>query len=126
MISRARYFTELVRLGLRVPVFTRYTVLCRWRPPKDQWKLRSGRWRDLSIVVECSGDHSDAAEETCLFLISNNRGTAVAHHVIGPDKELVRVKEHIERNWAWYEGVVTWGVDIISSPDLLDRWEVRW
>lgn len=124
-MTRERYVAELVRLGLRVPVFTRYTVLCRWRLPKDHWKLKGGRWRDLSIVVESSGDHMDAAVETCLFLISTNRGTAVAHHVIGPDKELVRVKEHVEKNGSWYDGVVTWGVDIVSSPDLVDCWEVR-
>ena len=67
----------------------------------------------------------DAAVDTCLFLISNNRGTAVAHYVIGPDMKLLRVKERTEQNWTWYNGVVTWGVDVISSPDLIDCWEVR-
>lgn len=122
---RETYLAELTRLGLQVPKFTRYTVLCRWRPPKDHWKLKGGRWRDLSVIVESSGDHSDAAMETCMFLISNNRGTAVAQHVIGPDKELVRLEERVEQNFTWYDGVVTSGIDIISSPDLIDRWEVR-
>ena len=121
---RDLYLTELARLGLRLPVFTRYTVLCRWRPPKDHWKLKGSEWRDLSIVVESSGDHLYAAIETCLFLISSNRGTAVAHHVIGPDTELIRVKERVERNWCWYNGVVTSGIDVISSPDLIDCWEI--
>ncbi len=65
------------------------------------------------------------AFETCLFLIANNRGTAVAHHVIGPDNILVRVRFHTEQNWSWYDGVVTWGIDVISSPDMVDGWEVR-
>ncbi|MEO8068358.1 MAG: hypothetical protein ABI599_11750 [Flavobacteriales bacterium] len=121
---RDLYLAEIARLGFRTPVFTRYTILCRWRPPKDHWKLKNGRWRDLSVVVESTGDHLDAAIETCLFLISKNRGTAVAHHVIGPDNELVHVKEHVEQNWSWYDGVVTSGVDFISSPDLVDCWEV--
>ena len=124
-MKRERYLAEIRRLGLRIPVFTRYTVMCRWRPPKDHWKLRGSRWRDLSIVVESTGDHMDAAVDTCLFLISNNRGTAVAHYVIGPDMKLLRVKERTEQNWTWYNGVVTWGVDVISSPDLIDCWEVR-
>lgn len=120
-----RYIAELLPLGLSNPARTRYTVLCRWRPPKDHWNLKGSRWRDLAIVVDSSGDHSVAAVETCLFLISNNRGTAVAHHVFGPDKELIRVKEHIECNWSWYDGVVTWGIEVVSSPDLVDCWEVR-
>lgn len=119
------YRQELVRLGFPIPKKFRYTVICRWRPPRDHWKLKGGWWRDLTVVVESSGDHLDAAIDTCLFLISNNRGTAVAHHVIGPDNELVRVEEHTERNWTWYDGVVTWGVDVLSSPDLIDCWEVR-
>jgi len=122
---RVRYLAELIRSGLPIPAFTRYTVLCRWRPPKEHWKQRGGRCRDLSIIVESSGDHLDAALETCQFLIANNGGTAVAHHVIGPDKELVRLKEHVERNWSWYDGVITWGVDIVRSPVLIDSWEVR-
>jgi hypothetical protein len=122
---RDKYIAELIQLSLSAPLFTRYTVLCRWRPPKDHWKLKGSRWRDLSIVVECTGDHSDAATETCLFLISRNRGVAIAHHAIGPDKELTRMKERVEYNWSWYDGVVTSGIDIISSPDLIDRWEVR-
>ena len=114
-----------VRYGIPIPTETRYTVLCRWRPPRDHRKLRGSRWRDLAIAVDSTGDHTYAARDTCLFLISNNRGTAVAHHVIGPDKELVRVKEYICYNWSWYDGVVTWGVDVVGSPDLVDCWEVR-
>ncbi len=124
-MNREQYLAEISRLGLRVPVFARYTILCRWRPPKDHWKKRGAQWRDLWIVVESTGDHLDAAVNTCQFLISNNRGVAVAHHVIGPDNELVRLNERVERNWSSYDGVVTWGVDVISSPDLVDCWEVR-
>lgn len=125
MTTRDQYLAECARLGLRTPVFTRYTILCRWRPPKDHWKLKGARWRDLSIVVESTGDRLYAAVDTCQFLIANNRGVAAAHHVIGPDKELVPLEERVERDWSWYDGVVTWGVDVISSPDLVDRWEVR-
>ena len=122
---KPRVRKALIRYGIPVPTETRYTVLCRWRPPKDHWKVKGSKWRDLSIVVDSSDDPTNTAIETCLFLISNNRGTAVAHHVIGPDKELVRVREQIERNWAWYAGIVTSGIDVISSPDLIDCWEVR-
>lgn len=114
-----------IRYGIPIPAETRYTVLCRWRPPKDHWKARGSAWRDLMIVVDSQWDATSVAVETCLFLISNNRGTAVAHHVIGPDKVLVRVSEHVERKWSWYDGVVTWGIDVVSSPDLIDCWEVR-
>ena len=115
----------LIKYGIPVPDETRFTVLCRWRPSKGEWKLRGSHWRDLAIVVDSTGDHNYTAGDTCLFLISNNRGTAVAHHVIGPDKELLRIRENIHYNWSWYDGVVTWGVDVVSSPDLIDCWEVR-
>lgn len=120
-----QYHAELKRLGFPIPSLTRYIVCCRWRPPKDHWKLRGSAWRDLMIVVDSQWAAKDAAIETCLFLISNNRGTAVAHHVIGPDNEHITLKEHIEFNWSWYDGVVTYGIDVISSADLNDAWEVR-
>ena len=113
-----------IQYGLAIPVHCRYTILCRWRPPKDQWKVIGSRWRDLAIVVEGSGDHNDAAIETCLFLISNNRGTAVAHHVLDPYNVLITLKEHVEFNWSWYDGVVTYGIDVVSSSDLVDGWDV--
>ena len=120
-----RYHAELKRLGFPIPSVTRYTVCCRWRPPKDHWKLRGSAWRDLAIVVDSKGAAKDAAIETCLFLISNNRGTAVAHHVIGPDNALINLNEHIEFNWSWYDGVVTYAIDVVSSSDLNECWEVR-
>ena len=120
-----RLHAAYIRYGLAIPVYHRYTILCRWRPPKDHWKIRGSAWRDLAIVVDSKGAAKDAAIETCLFLISNNRGTAVAHHVIGPDNALINLNEHIEFNWSWYDGVVTYAIDVVSSSDLNECWEVR-
>ncbi len=112
------YRHELMRLGFALPNQSRYTVICRWRPPRDQWKMLGSHWRDLTVVIDHTGDAGSVAIDACLFIISLHRGKAIAHHVLDENKMLHSIKHHTEFDWSWYDGVITWAGDVISYAEL--------
>ena len=109
-----RYRQELLRNGFPIPKEYRYTVICRWRPPRDQWKVLGSHWRDLSVVMDHTGDSDSVAIDACLYLISRHRGSAIAHHVLDENMVLHAVKHNTEFDWSWYDGVVCWGGEVVD------------
>lgn len=105
----ARYREELTRLGWPLPAVYRYTVRCRWRPPKDHWPSLGPNWREVTVVLDCTGSPEHAACDACLHLIAVRRGQAKAVAVSGGKAETEQPLSHIHFNWSWYSGVVTWG-----------------
>ncbi|MGB3870858.1 MAG: hypothetical protein WA937_15490 [Flavobacteriales bacterium] len=104
--------------GFPLPEEHHFTILCRWRPPKELWPTHGRRWRDIAVEVLGANKPDILADETCLFLIATYCGTALAHHVIGPEKELIPVRFPTEYNRTWFRDVVTFGVDVVHCPDL--------
>ena len=66
------------------------------------------------MVIDHTGDADSVAIDACLYLISRHRGRAIAHHVFNEDKVLHDVKHNMEFDWSWYDGVVTWGGEVVS------------
>lgn len=113
-----RYRQELLHLGIRILKEYRYTVICKWRPPRDQWKILGSHWRDLSVLIDHTGDAASVAIDACLYLISCNRGRAIAHHVLDANKVLHVLKPNTEFDWSWYDGVVTWGGEVVATSGI--------
>jgi hypothetical protein len=82
------------------------------------WPTHGRSWRDITVTVRGANDSDYLAHDTCLFLIATYRGDALAHHVIGPDKELIPVRFPTEYNRSWFCDAVTFGVDVVDCPDL--------
>lgn len=104
--------------GFRLPEEQLFTILCRWRPPPDMWPTHGRNWHDIAVTVRGTIDPDYLAHDTCLFLIATYRGDALAHHVIGPDKELIAVRFPTEYKRSWFCDAVTFGVEVVECPDL--------
>lgn len=108
-MSKHAYIAAHDRLGLGVPVITRYTVVCRYRPPKDHWPVDGPQWRTITVVMDSTSNAEGAACDACLYLIAVRRGQAKAVSVSGGEAGQGKPLSHIHFNWNWYSGVVTWG-----------------
>lgn len=108
-MSKHAYIAAHDRLGLGVPVITRYTVVCQYRPPKDHWPVHGPQWRTITVVMDSTSNAEGAACDACLYLIAVRRGQAKAVSVSGGEAGQEQPLSHIHFNWNWYNGVVTWG-----------------
>jgi hypothetical protein len=104
---------ELARLGFPVPAESRYTVKCQWRPPKDHWPVLGARMRYVTVTINNTGDHHSAAIESCLFLITMNRGKCTALSVVCDEGESLSIDD-VSFDWSWYDGVVTFSGEIVD------------
>ena len=87
----------------------RYTVECRWRPPKDHWPLTGPHWRTVVVELDSMDRPEGAACDACLFLIGTHRGQATAVTVHAEGDRAPSTVHNITFNWNWYNGTVTWG-----------------
>ena len=113
-----RVLAAYEQYGFPLPVEQIFTILCRWRPPRGMWPTHGRNWRDIAVRVRGTNDPDYLAHDTCLFLIAIYRGDALAHHVIGPDKDLIPVRFPTEYKRSWFCDAVTFGVDVSYCPDL--------
>jgi hypothetical protein len=108
------YCEELTRYGMSTLGLRRYEVRCLWRPPKDHWRRLGSAWREVVVTLMDDGAPHGAAIEACLYLIATRRGQAKADLVVEPEL----VQHHTNTgtfNWSHYDGVVTWGADIVGE-----------
>ena len=109
----SRYHAELVKLGFAIPIETRYTVRCKWRPPRDQWQLLGAKWRTVVVVIDHSGSPQSAAIDACLHLIAVQRGKVEALEVLESfTQRCVITNTTFDRSW--YGDVVTWAGDVVQ------------
>jgi hypothetical protein len=98
------------------PQIRRYTVECRWRPPKDHWPLTGAHWRTVVVELDSMDRPEGAACDACLFLIGTRRGQATAVSVQAKDDSAATTVYNITFNWSWYDGTVTWGGHVVGEP----------
>lgn len=108
-MSNDNYTEARAQLGLGVPLITRYTVVCSYRPPKDHWHLDGPKWRTITVVMDSTSNAEGAACDACLYLIAVRRGQAQAVSISAGKAGQGQPLSHIHYNWSWYSGVVTWG-----------------
>jgi hypothetical protein len=108
-----RYHAELIMLGFPIPMETRYTVRCRWRPPRDQWQSLGAKWRPVVVEIDHSGSPQSAAIDACLHIIAVQRGKVEALEVRESfTKRYVITNTTFDRSW--YGDVVTWAGDVVQ------------
>jgi len=98
------------------PQLRRYTLECRWRPPKDHWPLTGAHWRSVIVEINSMARPEGAACDACLFLIGTRRGQATAISVQAKDDSAATTVYNITFNWSWYDGTVTWGGHVVGEP----------
>jgi hypothetical protein len=95
--------------------FTRpncFTVICGWHTPEDACET----WEQLRVVIRNLTDAQAAADNACLYLISDRGGVANALLVIeGCPK--VTVPNGGEFDAEEYDEVITFGGEIISCSE---------
>ena len=112
----ARYREELTRLGWPLPVVHRYTVRCRWRPPKDHWPILGPKWRVVTVLLDHTEPPQHAAPDACLYLIATRRGQAEPIDVCAEGHEPIPLPS-TTFDARLYAGGVTWGGWIVRESD---------
>lgn len=97
-MSKHAYIAAHYRLGLGVPVITRYTVVCHYRPPKDHWLVDGPQWRTITVVMDSTSNAEGAACDACLYLIALRRGQAKAVSVSGGEAGQGKPLSHVHFN----------------------------